>query len=465
MNKKLFIFILFLSCSNLVAMAQILSLQECVDKALAHNKSISLAKVKLEQTRFEMKSYKANFFPQISLMATDFYSTAQGTINMDGGHLPIYNFSEQAQAFVPNVTKNADGSYTLNEYADFPSQGVNWKIRNMFIGGVSLMEPLYAGGKVTAAYEMSKLGMDMAGENVRLTESEVLVKTYEAYYLAVKAKEMSEVARVYKVLLEELRKNVEAAFRHGMSTRNDIMKVQVKLNEADLNIQKTDNGYSLACMNLCHITGLPLDSHIGVDASCTDSLQEVSVDVVEDVSRRPEAVIGGYKTELAHQKVKLVKSDNLPNVAIGATFTYANGGELAGKRLLDDGTMSVGVVVKVPLDFFGSVGNKVRSSKAAYQVAQLEEQDLAEQMQLELLQCKNLYEEALTEHGICRLALEQANENMRLSKQQYEIGMETLSDYLEAQAMWQQCYSNLVNARCQKKLMYVRLLKASGMLR
>lgn len=464
MNRKLFFSILMLGGSSIGAMAQNMTLQECVDKALAHNKSISSAKVKLEQTRFEMKSYKANFFPQINLMASDFYSTAHGTVNLDGGHLPIYRYSEQAQAFVPNVTKNADGSYTLNEYADFPSQKIDWKIKNVFIGGVSLMEPLYTGGKMTAAYEMSKLGMGMAGENIRLTESEVLVKTHEAYYLAVKAKEMGEVARAYKALLNELKKNVEAAFRHGMSTRNDIMKVQVKLNEAELNIQKTDNGYRLACMNLCHITGLPLDSQINVESSGTDSIETVSVEL-DAVNSRPEAAILEYKTELAYQKVKLTKSDYLPNVAMGATFTYANGGELAGKRLLDDGTMSVGVAVKVPLDFFGGVGNKVRSAKAAYQVAQLEEQDLVEQMQLELSQCRNMYEEALKEQNICKFALEQASENMRLSKQQYEVGTEPLSDYLEAQAMWQQCYADVVNARCQRMLTYIRLLKASGVLR
>ena len=60
--------------------------------------------------------------------------------------------------------------------------------------------------------------------------------------------------------------------------------------------------------------------------------------------------------------------------------------------------------------------------------------------------------------------LEQAAENMRLSKQQYEVGFETLSDYLETQAVWQQCNANLVNARCQLQLAYVQLKKASGTL-
>ncbi|MDE5740717.1 MAG: TolC family protein, partial [Bacteroidaceae bacterium] len=280
----------------------------------------------------------------------------------------------------------------------------------------------------------------------------------------IQAKELGDVARAYKAMLDELKKNVEGAFHHGMSTRNDIMKVQVKQNEAELNIQKADNGYRLACMNLCHITGMPLDSEIEVEAMNTDSQKDT---VIEGgvVSSRPEASILEHKTELARQKVKLTKSDYLPNISVGASYTYANAGELAGKRLIDDGALSVGVAVNVPLDLFGSVSNKVRSAKAAYQIAQLEEQDLNEQMQLELSQCRNLYEEAQTELNLSKVAFEQAKENMRLSKQQYEVGFETLSDYMETQAMWQQCNANLVNARCQQQLAYVRLLKAAGMLR
>lgn len=441
--------------------AQTLTLDECVNKALEYNKSLSSAKLKLDQTRFDMKSYKANFYPQFNLMALDFYTTAKGDFTIEGGHLPIYNYVEEAGTFVPNVTKNADGSYTLNQYADFPSQTMKWKLKNMFVGSISVMEPLYAGGKISTAYEMSKLGVNMATENIRLTESEVIVKTHEAYYQAVKAKELGEVARSYKTLLDELKKNVEGAFRHGMSTRNDIMKVQVKQNEAELSIQKADNGYQLAKMNLCHIIGLPLNSEVEVGQA--DPSANVSIPV--DMGVRPEHAILDNKTELARQQVKLTKSDYLPNVAVGATYSYANGGELAGKKLINNGSASVGVMVKMPLDLFGGGTNKVRSAKAAYQIAQMEQQDFDEQMQLEWAQCKNLFDEAQTEVRLCQTALEQAAENMRLSKQQYEVGFEPLSDYLETQASWQQCSANLVNARCQMQLAQVRLLKAAGNLR
>ena len=448
--------LLVLSSAFFVASAQTLTLDECLQKALEYNKSLSSAKMKREQTMFNMKSYKANFFPQINLMATDFYSTAQGDFTMEGGHLPIYKYVEAAGQYMPDVTMHPDGTYTLNQYADFPSQEFKWKLKNFVVAGISVMEPIYAGGKISTAYHMSKLGVQMADENIRLTESEVIVKTYEAYFLAVKAKELGGVARSYKTLLEELQKNVEGAFRHGMSTRNDMMKEQVKLNEADLSIQKADKGKRLALMNLCHI--------VEIDVEMSDEALTM-IDGGLTIDNRPEYAILANKTELAHQQVKLTQSDYLPNVAVGASYTYANGGELMGKKLLDNGSAMVGIAVKMPIDIFGGATNKVRSAKAAYQIAQLEQQDWNEQMQLELAQCQNIYDEAKTELHLCEVSLEQAAENMRLSKQQYEVGFETLSDYLETQTLWQQCNANLVDARCQLRLAHTKLLKASGKLR
>ncbi|MCH5175512.1 MAG: TolC family protein [Prevotellaceae bacterium] len=463
--KRTFLINILAVASISTAAAQPLTLEQCRTMALAHNKTLSSAKLKMEQSLYDMKSYRANYFPQINLMATDFYSTAKGDLSIAGGHLPIYNYVDANGQYLPNVTVNPDGTYTLNQYADFPDQKIEWKVKNVFMGGISLMQPLYAGGKISTAYKMSQLGAQMANENIRLTEEDIIVKTDEAYYMVVRAKEMGKVAQSYKALLEELMKNVEAAFRHGMKTRNDVMKVQVKLNEATLSIQKTDNAHRLALMNLCHLTGMPLDTNIEVaeDNAETPSSNSASSTTLT-VTSRPEYSILQNRTELARQNVKLTQSDHLPNIALGAAYNYANGAELAGKRLLDNGSLTVGIAVKMPIDIFGGATNKMRSAKAAHQIALLEQQDLTEQMQLELQQCINNADEAAEEVRLCETALSQAAQNMQLSKQQYEVGFETLSDYLEAQAEWQQCSANLVNARCQLHLAYTKLLKAAGQL-
>ena len=120
--------------------------------------------------------------------------------------------------------------------------------------------------------------------------------------------------------------------------------------------------------------------------------------------------------------------------------------------------------VSVPLFHFGANSNKVRAAKAKLEQTRLQQQKLNEQMLLELTQAANNLDEAKLESELADRSLQQAEENRRVSKSQYEVGLETLSDHLEAQALWQQAYETKVDARFQLYLNYVAYLKAAGTL-
>ena len=445
-----------------------ITLSQARELALEHNKDIAKSRLTLEQTRNDAKAYKTNYYPRINLMAADLYSTTKGDFTIAGGHLPIYMMNPATGTYVPNVTIGADGNYILNQYADFPSSKMEYKVGNIFLGGVSLTQPLYMGGKITAAYRMASRGAEMAEENIRLTESQVILNTDEAYMQAIRARQLANVARSYKQLIEELLKNVESAVRHGLKTRNDQMKVQVKLNEAELGIQRAENGIRLSTMNLCHVVGLPLNTPLQLDADqFSDEVPATAAIQGGDLSvaARPESAILQAKTDIASQQVKLTRSDYLPQLAMFAGYSYVNGFKLSGSKLLDSGSGAVGATLKVPLITFGERTYKLRSAKARQQIAQTEQQDLTEQMQLELAQAANNFDEAQTELSITQRSLEQAEENMRLARQQYDAGLEPLSQLLDAQAMWQQASADHVNAKCQLQVAYTKMLKAQGALK
>ena len=313
---------------------------------------------------------------------------------------------------------------------------------------------------------MATRGAEMASENIRLTESQVILNTDEAYMQAIRARQLADVVRSYKQLLDELLKNVESAVRHGMKTRNDQMKVQVKLNEAELAIQRADNATRLSTMNLCHVIGLPLNTPLQLDANQFDGSQGSTINSqLTSVEARPEVAILQAKTDIAAQQIKLTRSDYMPQLAMFAGVTYINGVKVAGNKLINNGSAAVGATLKVPILTFGERTYKTRSAKARYQIAQTEQEDLTEQMQLELAQAANNFDEAQTEVNITQRSLEQAEENMRLARQQYDAGMEPLSQLLDAQAMWQQASADLVNAKCQLQVAQTKLLKAQGNLK
>ena len=448
--KKQFIFGLLLLLPFSIKGQEVLTLQNCREMALKHNKQMAAAIKQTQGARYMQKSFKGNFFPNFSAYGTDMYGTMDGTLSLPGGNLPVF------VPIRPNFNLPIGFAY-------FPGIDLNLKMKNVFMAGVKMEQPIYMGGKILAAYNMSKLGVQASKLNERLTASEVILETENAYALLVKANEMQKVATTYNSLLKELMKVVSSAHKHGLKPKNDVLKVLVKLNESELAIRKAENACRLATMNLCHLIGLPLTQELQIDATYPH-VAPLKGGEVSSISDRPEFAMLDKKVEISKQEVKLQRSELLPKIGVRGSYDYMNGLKVNDQKLFDKGSFSVMVNVSVPIFHFGERYNKVRASKMKLEQTRLEQANLNEKMVLELTQAENNLDEARLEADLADRSLDQATENQRVSKSQYEAGLETLSDHLEAQALWQQAYATQVDAHFQLYLQHVKYLKASGRL-
>ncbi len=340
---------------------------------------------------------------------------------------------------------------------------MNYKIGTIYTAGVQVEQPLYMGGKIRAAYKMSVLGKEMARLNETLTATEVILQTDKAYVMLIKAKEMKKVAEKYHALLSELSKNVNSAYKHGMKPQNDVLKVQVKLNDSELSLRKADNALRLATMNLCHHIGRPLTDVIDISDEFPQ-VEEAFQMQTSDITARPEYGIVNKQVAIAEQEVKLNRSELLPHIGVRGSYDYMHGLEINDATFMKQGAFSVFLNVSVPLFHFGERVNKVKSAKLKLEQARLEQESVNEKMMLELMQAANNLDEARLETRLAERSLAQAEENMKVSGKQYEVGLETLSDYLEAQMLWQQAFQTHVDAHFQQYITYIAYLKAAGML-
>lgn len=426
-----------------------LTLQQCREMALQHNKDIAAAERQRQRAAYTVKSTRGNFFPDLSLNGTGAYSTGKTSMGIPGGYLPTGNLDATGQltpdgrvAYLPNIDLHAR---------------LGW----LYMGGITLEQPIFMGGKIVTAYRMAQLGESIARQNERLTATDILVKTDEAYAQAVKAKEMKTVADSYHTLLKELLKNVESGRRHGMTSRNDVLKVQVKLNESELNVRRAENAIRLSAMNLCHYIGRPLTADIQV----SDALPETTaVPDDADISHRPEYALLEQQVALAGQQVKLQRSELLPQIGLRASYDYMHGMKVNQDYLLNRGSATVLLNVSIPIFHFGERHNKVKAAKMQLEQTRLEQESKNELMRLELTQALNNLDEARLEKALAETSLEQAEENRRVSLKQYEAGLETLSDHLEAQAIWQKAYETKVDAAYRLYLSHLHYLKAAGKL-
>jgi outer membrane protein TolC len=457
-----------LFCGSLRAQ-QKWTLEACRELALQNSKATAIAGKTEEKTGYESKSLLANFFPRITASGIYLYSHAGMSHTIKGNYLPTFVPDPATGQLKPNILTTpegapvigADGNPVFKTYAYFPDMTLDLGINGTYFAGIRAEQPLFAGGKITSAYRMSLAGKDIARLNTHLTRAEIIVLTDEAYWLHVKAVESQKVALAFHRTVNELLHNVENAFRTGMKTKNDVLKVQVQVNKSELQLQQAEHAIRLSKMNLCRIMGIPLTSAIAIDEP-VDDRHAVAISRATGFTARPEYAILEKQVEIKNRQVALVRSDFLPNVGIVANYGYMRGLELNGSPLIDRASFSALLSVSIPLFHWGEGMNKIRAAKTEKQIMQLQRDDLNEKMELELQKALDKCEESAMEVDLTIRALEQAEENMKTCRDHYDAGMDTLANYLEAQTLWQQASLEMINAKINRRLNETYYLKATG---
>lgn len=457
--KTRYIYIFLLSWLPFFASAQqALTLDECRNMALQNNKKIDLAEATLQKASYDVRMYRANFLPKISASGIGYYTNSTIDMAVKVPDISLFDLSTLS-GYLPSEWLQSLTDLTT---VQIPDIGLDLKLNNSYMAGINLQQPVFMGGKIVSAYKMSKIGKEMANLNVAMTESEVIAKTDEAYWLHIQLIELQKTAVKYKEVVEELYRNVQSAREEGMLPQNDVLKVQVKMDEAELQLRQAENGMRLSRMNLCQVMGLPLDSNITLSGSLDES--DVVVDANASIYSRSEYALLNKQIELKSQEVKLVRSDFLPNVGISGGYNYMYGMKLNDELLFNNGSFLGMFSVNIPIFHWGEGRNKIRSANLEKQMAEIQRDEMAEMMNLELAKVLNDYDEATLKVKLMENTLLQADENLRKSRDHYEEGMATLADYLEAQTLWQKASTDLINAKAALRLSYTYYLKAAGKL-
>ncbi len=450
MKKRIYLLLLLSAPfgANVMYSQNLLTLSECQEMALKYNKDIESSKKQTLSANYILKSMKGNYFPDISLNGTGVYNTGDGSLVFPGGNLPIF---KPGPAGIPLPD---------NSFAFFPDMNIKYDTDLIYMAGVRLKQPLYMGGKIMAGHKLASIGRDIALLNEEKTSSAIIYEVGVAYTQLLKAQEMYKISEKYFALVKELLGNVESANKQGMKPMNDVLKVKVRYNDARLSVQRAKNARKLASMNLCHYIGKPLLEELTVSSEF--GLTDVVSDKPRDISNRSEFKMLDKQICAARQQLKIDRSSMLPNVGLIGDFSYAHGLKINNTPLFDGTSFSVLLNVSVPLFHFGERKNKVNATKAKIEQLRLEKESLNEKMWLELTQAENKFNESKLECELSDETLQQATENLKVFEKSYSVGMATLTDYLEAQLLWQQAYEKHVDSYAQRILNYIGYQKASG---
>jgi len=88
--------------------------------------------------------------------------------------------------------------------------------------------------------------------------------------------------------------------------------------------------------------------------------------------------------------------------------------------------------------------------------------DHTEKLLLQMQQAKNTLDEAWKQVQLGEISVQQAEENLKVSRDHYEAGLINVSDMLEAQAQYQESHNQYVDALTHYQVTKVNYLQLTG---
>lgn len=493
--KKTLVMFLLVACGAPAMAQQLLSLDSCRAMAIRNNKQMGITQQKKVMAHYTTKAARTQYLPklnvvggymftsrEISLLSKEQKTTLSniGTalsgsigedissviaaMTRDGVFTPSQ--AEHIGAVLGNMGTNVGGA--INGVGQNVVNALHTDTRNMFMASAVVTQPIYMGGAISAANKMASISEQMVANDYEAKLQATLHGTDHAYWMVVSLKHKRKLADNYLKLVKKLSNDVHKMIDEGVATRADGLKVDVKVNEAEMTLTQADNGLSLAKMFLCQLCGLPLDSKITLADEDRESLpievvaDDIDINTVAD--NRPEVKLLENTVDLSRQVTRLARASYLPQILLSGGYSATNPNLYNGFERKFSGAWNVGVVVRMPVwNWFEGV-YKVRASKAATCIAQLEVGDVREKIELQVSQSRFKMSEANRRLVMATSNVDKANENLRCANLGFREGVIPSTGVMEAQTAWLQAQSQKIDAEIDVKLSQVDYKKALGTL-
>ena len=499
-----------------------LTLEDCRDMAVQNSKELDQARIDREMAGYDKKIALANYFPSISATGAYMYNNRdialisddqsqilrnagtimQGQLNAAAGNAVTQLGTAMNQKMTQLMTAIQTNPALAAEYMGSPMwqtvlqmlQGVDPSslaglvpniadpinaigadidktlhpdLHNVWVGAITVEQPLFAGGKIVYSNQMASLAENLADAKYDMKYADVLLDVDQAYWQIVSIAAKKKLAQSYSALLHQMQADVQNAIQAGVATESDALQIQVKANEADMLYTKSSNGLELAKMLLCKRIGLPLDTEIVLADEDLDVIPipaRTEEKSLEDIyASRPETRSLSLAKEIYDRKAKVVRADMLPTVALVGNYLISNPNAYNGiQNTWQGGMFSVGVMVRVPICHGGENMYKYRKAKAEARQYTDQYDDATGLIDLQVAQQRKLCGEALEKLTMAENNLASAEENLRKASVGYEAGVIETNTVLGAQTAWLSAHSEYIDAGIELQMAAASLQKAEG---
>lgn len=372
-----------------------------------------------------------------------------------------------------------DGSFTLVhmkniDLLDQDLIGLSLQTRGTYLAGITITQPLYVGGQITAANRLANIGQTVSQEQQRKTRMQVIADVDNAYYTLIAVRSKVQMLEAYEKQMQSLYDQVKLATDVQMATENDLLRISTKQNEINYQLQKARNGEQLCGLALANVIGSDFEKTIiPTDTVLTASVPE---QLSEDFSTRPDLLLLQQQVKASEVLVKKSRSNYLPTVALVGRYSHYNNlklkgglnlpeiGSFAFNHTISGGNPMALLSISLPLFHWGAELKKVKKAKFDLSDAKLQLQQNERGMRVEVRRAVQNVTDSQRMVETAIVGRQQADENLRVMRQKFDNQMCTMTDLLDAQSQWQQARSNLIEAQTQQKIYETEYLRVTGRL-
>lgn len=473
-----------------------LSLDSCKAMALRNNKQLNISRLSKEVAKNVRKAARTKYLPKVDAMGGYLYTSKQisiisgrqrqalGSLGTSLGSQAQASVSDMLSALTqqgiltPDQAEQLGGALSQtgqslgqagNKLGQEVADAFDTDTRHMWAGAVMVRQPIYMGGAIKAANKIADIGESMADDDLDLKRQATLYGVYQAYWTTVSLEQKRNLALSYKELVGKLSQDVKKMITQGVATKADGLRVDVRVNEADMQLTQVVNGLSLSKMLLCQLCGLPLNEDIQLtdSAESKGNASALTLDNSADstYSDRPEIRLLEHSIAISEQTTNLIRAGNLPKVSLVGGYMTTNPSVYDGFRRRFSGVWNVGVIIQVPIwDWFDTT-YKIRASKAATNIAKMELSDAREKVELQVTQSQYKMREAQKRLAMASQNIKSAEENLRCANLGFREGVMGITEVMEAQTAWQLAQSQKIDAEVEVRLSELSGAKALGTLR
>jgi outer membrane protein len=437
-QKTILAFLFVFGTIALHAQTKSLTLQEALELAVANSKELKLSKANLERAQAKVSQAKDQAWPEVKASATYL------RINT-----PTVSFSKSS-------SDNASGEPTGNN----PLAALS-SLHSIGLAQLTVSEPVFAGFKIKNSKLMQHYLAEAAAYDESTTKSKVVANTARAIF------QYYELLETRKLIDQNLRqaqqrvtefKNREA---QGLLARNDRLKAELQVNNIELTRTEIDNNVKLAEFNISILLGLPESTAFNLDTTgmfTNHEIKTLSAAEQDGLNQRPEIKSARLQYKASEAATRMAKSSRYPVLALSGGYVNA----YIPNVFTVTNALNGGIALQYNISGGFHSKHLVREARANQQSAEISEQIAVDQVRTNIREKVLNYQKAEEKINVMKRAIEQADENYRISKNKFDAGLLIMSDYLDADVILLQTQINFAAARAERMIAFYELEEATG---